>query len=93
MTPCLSKKKTAAHRKMIKTAGLTEVVQFKKGLSLLHQQLKVSKCQYPRPAFSHGPGGQALFIHACYCFGCTVDHLPTRHASESHMPISPADIE
>ena len=71
---------------MIKTAELTEVVQFRKGLALLHQQLKVSKCQYPRPVFSHGPGGQALFIHACCRFGCTVDHLPTRHASESHMP-------
>lgn len=42
---------------------------------------------------SHGPGWQALLIHARHSLGCAVDHLSAGHAGESQVPISPADIQ
>lgn len=41
---------------------------------------------------SHGPGGQALFVHSSNGFGRTVDHLPARHAGECQVPVSPRHI-
>lgn len=43
--------------------------------------------------FSHWSRRQALLVHAGYSLGSTVDHLSARHASESHVPVSLADVD
>lgn len=92
MTLCLylfvnSFKRTAAYRTIVKTVGFSGTIPSPLTQSQMWRQVSI-----PQQLVSHGPGWQALLIHARQSLGCAVDHLSARHASESKVPISPADV-
>lgn len=51
-----------------------------------------SRGQKKRPSASQSPGRHLEFIDPSQRFGCTLNHVTLAGASQSLMPVQPADV-